>query len=196
MVETLQRALFNHLREMTQKLYWRNPREWRKTDADGWQERVDELFDNPQSHQWRFQELDGAVGVEAIHLAFRESYEGDRVFAFAAGIGGMLMASYENKTEFFLFDLNSLDPQKLYNSARNLEIAFWKLTHMRSESGDLYLLSNEPGSLETNQDLSFERLAGKIIVIQDLLAQIVAQKTKRAIKQALQFIASSVFLPI
>ena len=65
------------------------------------------------------------------------------VAAFIAGMGSMLNAAFEEKTEFFMLD--DLDPQKLYNSARNLEIAAWKLANARDAGGALLLLSNETG---------------------------------------------------
>jgi hypothetical protein len=48
-------------------------------------------------------------------------------------MGGMLNAAFEEKTEFFMLD--ELDPQKIYNSARNLEIAAWKLANARDAGG-------------------------------------------------------------
>jgi hypothetical protein len=83
----------------------------------------------------------GRSGTDAILLALRADFEGDRVAVFIAGMGGMLNAAFDEKTEFFMLD--DLDPQKLYNSARNLEIAAWKLANARDAAGALLLLSNE-----------------------------------------------------
>ena len=41
-------------------------------------------------HGWRFAELDGRRGSEAIQLAFRDDFPGDRVLALVAGLGGMV----------------------------------------------------------------------------------------------------------
>ena len=79
----------------------------------------------------------------------------------------MIMKSYNYQSEFYMFD--SVDPQKLYNAARNIEIAVWKLGHNVDSSGELFLYSN---SLVTEEvvNLSYERLCGKLIATQDNIA--------------------------
>jgi hypothetical protein len=104
----------------------------------------------------------------------------------------MVFLAYNGKTEFYLTD--SLDPQKLYNSARNIEIAAWKLANARDERGDPLLLSNEATSDVHN--LSFEREFGKMIAYQDVMARVAAQRTNRTIRRVVQGLASAVFLPI
>jgi hypothetical protein len=104
----------------------------------------------------------------------------------------MIMASYNDKAEFYVLD--ELDPQKLYNSARNVEIAVWKLSGMRNGRGELFLLSNENDA--NHRNLSFEREFGKLIAQQDTLARIIAEKSNRTIVRAIQSVASAVFLPI
>ena len=102
--------------------------------------------------------LYGRRSAAAINLAFDENFPGDRVAAFVEGMRTMLMDAYGGKQRFYLIDI--LDPQKLHYLARNFEIAFWKLGHDREPDGRLYLLSN---SLRASGNLSFERLAGKLI---------------------------------
>ena len=58
----------------------------------------------------------------------------DRVFAFGVGIGSMIPLAYNDKSKFYITD--SLDAQRLYNTARNLEIAAWKLANARGPNGD------------------------------------------------------------
>ena len=103
----------------------------------------------------------------------------------------MVLLSYNGKTEFYMTD--GLDAQKLYNSARNIEIAAWKLANARDARGDLLMLSNEAGDV---QNLSFEREIGKMIAYQDTMAQIAAQRTNRTIRKVVQTLATAVFLPI
>ena len=103
----------------------------------------------------------------------------------------MVLLSYNGKTEFYLTD--TLDAQKLYNAARNVEIAVWKLENARDAHGDLLLLTNEMTGVS---NLSFEREFGKIIAYQDAMAQIAAQRTNRTIRRAVQTLATAVFLPI
>lgn len=187
--EIHQQAALEALRTLMTKLYRRNPQEWRKGGHASAEAAVARVFD--RRHDWRFIELDNRRGTDAITLAFDESFAGDRVLAFIGGMGGMMMAAYNDKTEFYFYD--DLDPQKLYNSARNVEIAAWKLGSARNARGELFLLSNEELPV---RNLSFEREFGKLIANQDILARIVAEKTNRSIKQVVQGVATAVFLPI
>lgn len=184
------RETFRQLRELTRKLYLRNPRELYKNGNTSPARQVARIFDN--THNWQFPELGKVTGVKSIILTFDENFSGDRVLAFAVGLSTMINASYNNKKEFFVFD--DLSPQKLYNCARNIEIAVWRLSNSRNSKGDLFLLSN--GRKEEARNLSFERLFGKLISQQDTMARIMEQKNQRAIKTIIQSLASAVFLPI
>jgi hypothetical protein len=82
----------------------------------------------------------------------------------------------------------------LYNSARNIEIAAWKLANARDDRGSLLILSNDASGDVAN--LSFEREIGKIIGYQDVMAQIAAQRTNRMIRRAVQSLSVAVFLPM
>jgi len=177
-------------RLLTEKLYRRNPREWRKGGFASMDAALARAFD--PRHEFRFAELGGARGADAILLAFKPEYAGDRVFAFGAGLASMVLLSYNGKTEFYLTD--SLDAQKLYNAARNIEIAAWKLANARDARGELMILSNEAAGDVPN--LSFEREIGKMIAYQDTMAQIAAQRTNRTIRKVVQTLATAVFLPI
>lgn len=177
-------------RLLMEKLYRRNPREWRKGNYPSMDAALARAFD-PRS-AFRFAELGNARGADAIMLALKPEYGGDRVFAFGVGLASMVFLSYNEKTEFYLTD--SFDPQRLYNSARNIEIAAWKLANARDAQGEPLLLSNEITNDARN--LSFEREFGKMIAYQDVMAQIAAQRTNRIIRRISQTIATAVFLPI
>ena len=177
-------------RLLMEKLYRRNPREWRKGNYPSMDAAITRAFD-PVS-RFRFPELKDARGTDAITLALKPEYGGDRVFAFGVGLASMVFLSYNEKTEFYLTD--SLDAQKLYNSARNIEIAAWKLANARNAHGELLLASNEIAGDARN--LSFEREVGKMIAYQDIMAEIAAQRTNRMIRRAVQSVAMAVFLPI
>jgi hypothetical protein len=177
-------------RLLTEKLYRRNPREWRKGGHASMEAALDRAFD--PRNEFRFAELGNARGTDAIVLALKPEYSGDRVFAFGVGLASMILLSYNGKTTFYLTD--TLDPQKLYNSARNVEIAAWKLATARDAHGDPLILSNEIAGDVRN--LSFEREFGKMIAYQDTMAQIAAQRTNRTIRKVVQAIATAVFLPI
>ena len=188
--EAHQREVFANLRLISEKLYRRNPRELKKSNRASVTAAMARIFDEP--HAWDFAELQGRRGTQALHLAFLESYRGDRVLAFVAGLGGMIQRAFHDKTEFFVLD--DLDPQALYNAARNVEIAVWKLSNDRSANGVLFLLSNEGAGPVAN--LSFEREFGKVIGSLDVLSKIVAEKTDRTVVKMVQSIATAVFLPI
>jgi len=177
-------------RLLMEKLYRRNPREWRKGGYTGMEPALERAFDPYMA--FVFPELNRARGTEAILLALKPEYTGDRVFAFGVGLASMILLAYNGKTEFYLID--TLDPQKLYNCSRNVEIAAWKLANARDARGDLLLVSNELGTDARN--LSFERELAKIIAYQDAMAQIAAQRTNRTIRRIVQTLATAVFLPI
>jgi len=177
-------------RLLMEKLYRRNPREWRKGHSSSSDAALARAFD-PRA-EFRFAELGNLRGADAILLALKPEYGGDRVFAFGVGLASMVFLSYNGKTEFYLTD--SLDAQKLYNSARNIEIAAWKLANARGANGELLLLSNETAGDVRN--LSFERELGKMIAYQDVMARIAAQRTNRIIRRVVQTLATAVFLPI
>ncbi len=120
------------------------------------------------------------------------SFEGDRVFALMVGIRSMLHQAYGNKLEFFLLD--ELNQQALYNSARNLEIIAWRLNSYRNAQGQPYLLTN--GYEGPVANLSYERLFGKMIGLQDMMAKIIEGKTNRAINTVVHSFASTTLFPI
>lgn len=188
--EAHQREIFLNLRLLTEKLYRRNPRELKKSGRSTVDAAVARIFEG--RHGWRFAELRGARGTQAIHLAFREDYQGDRVLAYMAGLAGMIQVAFRDRTEFYLID--DLDPQALYNAARNIEIAVWKLSNARTARGELFLLSNEGAGPVPN--LSFEREFGKVIAGLDVLSRILADKNNRTVVKVMQSLATAVFLPI
>ncbi|MCP5313143.1 MAG: hypothetical protein H6955_06280 [Chromatiaceae bacterium] len=183
------RQSLGYLRELARKLYVRNPNQLRRGRYHTEGAALQALFGVRRLS--RHPDLGGRRSAEAIGLAFDDAYYGDRVAAFVEGLRTMLLDGYGGKRTFYLHD--SLDPQKLHYLARNFEIAFWKLRHDRDPTGQLYLLSN---SLDGNGDLSFERLAGKLIALQDSMAQVVVDSTNRQIKNVIQSVASAVFFPI
>lgn len=182
--ETHQAVVFNALKELAIKLYKRNPNEWKKSGHSSLEMAVLSLSGNP------FPKVGQRTGVDCIRLTFEENYKGDRVRAFVVGLEVMILAAYDDHRSFYLY--NVLEAQKLYNSARNIELASWLLRTKQKEEGRLFLLSSE-GTHEVN--LSFERLFGKMINAQDMIAQITADRTHRQIKNLIQTVATA-FIPI
>lgn len=177
------------LRILMTKLYKRNPCELRKSTAGSAEDMVRWVFESRQG--WRFQAINNADGTEAIQQAFKPEFQGDRVLSLIVGIQTMLIKAHGGKTEFFLTD--SIDPQNVYNAARNIEIAVWKLSNDRDETGQLYLLTNEINGSERN--LSFEREFGKIIGSLDLYSLTLSEKLQRTLTGMAQTLATALFLP-
>ena len=182
--ELHQRVVFSSLKELAVKLYKRNPREWKKGGHKSLDAAVAEITGDP------FPEVNGKSSTDCIRLAFNEQFQGDRIKAFVAGLETMVLKSYDSHKEFYIHNL--LDAQKLYDSARNIELASWLIRTKRDGNNNLFLLSIGEGD-EVN--LSFERLFGKMINAQDMLAQIMADRTGRQIKNVIQSLLT-VFIPI
>jgi len=174
------------------KLYKRNPRELKKAPANTTvQIRIKQLFGSPR--QIQFNELNDKYANSALIEAFNPNFKGDRVFAYMAGVAGILHTSYNFQDEFFMLD--PINEQRVYNSARNLETASWLLNNSSSERGELYILSNSYSPAGVI-NLSYERLFGKIIASQDILANIIANRNNRTISKVLHGFASTTLLPL
>jgi Ni/Co efflux regulator RcnB len=171
------------------KLYKRNPKEWKKGGAVSREAAVERLRQR-NSRSWP--EFGGLRERQAAALAFSNAYDGDRVAALVYGLLTMVDAAFEHKEEFYILD--SLNETKLYNAARNMEIAVWKLGNDRNQAGELFLLSNELDP--ANRNLSFEREFGRITGLLDLMAKIVADRNGRTVSRSAQAVATMVFLPV
>lgn len=191
MADVEMRENTDSLRLLMHKLYKRNPQELHKSTADPADKMVDWVFDGAAQHYFQFEAIQNLQGTDAIFLAFRSDYQGDRVLPFIVGLHTMLLKAHGNKSDFYLPD--NLDPQRIYNVARNVEIAAWKLSNARDQNGALYLLTNEVNDKDKN--LSFEREFGKIIGRTDLYAIALAEKSQRFISRVMQNLATAFFLP-
>jgi hypothetical protein len=184
--DTHVKQTLGQLKLLATKLYKRNPKEWKKTKWRSRDAAIARIFKKP------FPSVNGKRSVDSIRLAFDERYKGDRVFAYIAGLATMLTISYNDKNDFYLLD--NLDAQKIYNAARNIEVASWLLQTKKDRYGRYFLLSSGQGESTTNR--SYDRLFGKMIGQQDTLAKIVATKNHRTIKNVIQSAAKFVFLPV
>lgn len=176
------------LRRVAEKLYRRNPSEWKKAGLVSREAALSRLF----SGRVDFPELEGKREGAAALFAFSSTYQGDRVLAVMAGLIGMVNAAFEHKSDFYVLD--DLNEQKLYNCARNVEIALWKMSSTRTANGDSLLFSNELDP--NNPNLSFEREFGRIIGLLDFMSRIVADKHGRTVTRLTQSLATAVFLPV
>ncbi len=196
MADLHRREVTASLGRLAEKLYRRNPREWKKGGHASLDAALAQLADPARAAI--APEPEGRFGTAAVLAALREDYGHDRVAAYVGGLANMLHDAFNGKTEFYIFD--DLDAQKLHNAARNVEIAAWKLANARRNlpAGDLpagapLLFSNEMAPV---QNLSFEREFGRLAGNLDLLSRIVADKTNRSIVKVVQNLATAVFLPV
>lgn len=171
------------------KLYERNPDELHKTSGATILSRQQQLWSTPLSQQTAYL---GKSELSTMDVALDLHFTGDRVYAVVAGLRGMISRSYNYDDDFFLFD--TLDQQALYNSARNVEILVWRLKHRMDATGARLLFTN--GFDTPPYNLSFERLFGKIIAYQDMMATITSERTQRGINYATHSILRMAFLPI
>jgi hypothetical protein len=156
------------------KLYRRNPAEWRKTGASR-EESIKKVREAVALRQ-PWPGLQGQRDIKALSLALAPDFGGDRVAALIYSSADMIIAAHDGKTEFFLID--GLDAQHIYNAARNIEVAVWLLGSRRNSSGKVLLLADDIS--ESGRNLSFEREFGKVVGRLDLLAEFLTEKYRRA----------------
>lgn len=160
---------------LADKLYQRNPAEWKKS-AESRQAALAYLRIAVLERQ-AWSDLQGTRDVAALSLSLQPHFVGDRVAAFVYAAADTIITAHGNKIRFTLVD--GLEPQHIYNAARNLEIANWVLNSRRRPDGAPLLLSNQLQGEERN--LSFEREMGKIIGRLDLLAAYGTERYRRSV---------------
>lgn len=178
------------LYELLEKLYKRNPDELAKQSEASIDVQTNRLKAAIQEDSPLL--IDGIEGVALLQQAFADDFKGDRVFTLVGGLLSMLHKSYGYHVEFFMFD--TLDQQKLYNAARNIEVSSWRLRTSKKEDNTPLLLSTELTGETTN--LSFERLIAKLVSMQDMIAIVASDGGRRTVNGVAQGVAKAVFLPI
>lgn len=179
------------LARLLEKLYRRNPAEWRKSGSPDLASAVSrgrkaiELGQAPA-------ELDGLRDVEILSVALDPGYRGDRVGAFVFGLADMIIQAHNGKTRFYISDV--LDAEHIYNAARNVEIASWLLATRRDAAGHPLLLANEISGDTSN--LSFEREFGQLVGRLDLVANLLDENLRRVGINYLQGLLFFNFLPV
>ena len=176
------------LLRLADKLYRRNPAEWRK--ASPTREAALEKLRAAIDGRSPWADLQGKRDIAALSLALGPDFRGDRVAAFIYASADMLVTAHGNKTIFYLTD--ALDAQYIYNAARNIEIAVWMLSTRRNAAGQPLLLADEITERERN--LSFEREFGKVIGRLDLLSVVLTEKYRRAVITYVQNLLGGTFL--
>ncbi|MBK6614776.1 hypothetical protein [Ottowia sp.] len=181
------------LRLLADKLYRRNPAEWRKTAAT--RETALLQLDTALRAGQPWAPLGGQRDVAALSLALAPAFQGDRVAAFILACADTIVTAHGGKREFYYLD--GVDPQHVHNAARNMEVALWILNTRRDARGQPLLLANEIAG--ENRNLSFEREFGKVIGRLDLLASYMTERYRRAVIGYVQGLVAApllVFLPV
>jgi hypothetical protein len=171
------------------KLYKRNPSQWKKSGFATREEAETRIKAAIEEHA-PLPELGDRRNVAAIDHALDPAFDGDRVGALIYGLGDMLIAAHGGKVNLYLLD--GLDAQRVYNAARNVEIAMWMLAQRKDSHGQPLLISNEIS--DSGRNLSFEREFGTIIGRTDLVAAFVAEKYRRSVINYIQNLAGGQFL--
>lgn len=173
------------------KLYRRNPREWRKAgqpDQAAAVARVRGMIGQRRPPPG----LAGLRDIQVLAVALDPAYQGDRVAAFVYGLADTVLAAHDGKTRFYATD--ALDGQRIYNAARNVEAAAWLLASRRNAQGEPLLLANEMSGEAIN--LSFEREFGALIGRLDLIANLLGENTRRIGINYAQGLLFFNFLPV
>jgi len=160
---------------LADKLYQRNPREWKKS-ASSREAALAQLRKAVLERQ-PWPDLQGQRDIAALSLALQPQFGGDRVAGFVYAAADTVITAHGNKTRFTLVD--GLDAQHVFNAARNLEVANWILNSRRHADGSSLLLSNHIDDSQRN--LSFEREMGKIIGRLDLVASYATERYRRSV---------------
>ena len=173
------------------KLYLRNPAEWKKTglpDAASAEREIRMAIEQRRS----LPALDGRKDVAALSYVLGDDYRGDRVGAFIYAIGSMIIAAHGNRTEFYITDV--VDARFVNNAARNIEKATWLLGQRKNAEGEPLLFANEIS--EEGSNLSFATEFGKIVARLDLLAQLLDERYRRIGVNYAQSLLFINFLPV
>ncbi|MEE4363026.1 MAG: hypothetical protein V2J08_03785 [Desulfotignum sp.] len=187
------------LKNLTEKLYNMNSKELLKTPGATIDSRIQQIFQCPPPCFFPASAKEDAPDnaennqeIDTILTGFDPDYSGDRVYAVVLGLYTMIHKSYAGRCELYILDF--LDAQNLYNSARNIEVLVWRLSHRKNRDGRLFLATDQCGGAVRN--LSFERLFGKLISLQDTMARMVASRGGRMVTKTMHQAAGMVFLPI
>ena len=179
------------LERLLEKLYRRNPAEWRKTGEPSIEAAIKKGRERIESGQAP-PDLSGLRDIEILAVALDPAYTGDRVGAFVIGMANMIISSHNGKTRYYLSDI--LKAEHVYNAARNVEIAAWLLASRKNAAGQPLLLANEIS--ETASNLSFEREFGALIGRLDLVANLLDENLRRVGINYVQGLLFFNFLPV
>ena len=186
-VEAVRDELDQRLAELMVKLYRRNPVQM--PAGITLELRLIQL----KSPRLNLAEFDQVASDALVRLAFDPTFTGDRVFAFSAGLQDMVNRAFNGRQEFLLLD-DLPDPQFIYNSARNIEVAAYLLRTKTTAQGEPLLYAD--GIQDGVLNASFSQILGGLISTQDTLAMTLAMKDQRTLNAVTRGVASTIFLPV
>lgn len=190
-VTVAMRDNLDSLYRLQEKLYRRNPRQWRNagfSDLDQALASGRDAIANGQPPA----DLTGLHDIEILSVALDPAYQGDRVNAFVYGLADMILTAHDNKSRFYLSDV--LDAKRIHNAARNVEIAAWLLNSRRDAQGRLLLKANQISGDITN--VSFAREFGQLVGRLDLIANLLDENLRRVGINYAQGLLFFSFLPV
>jgi hypothetical protein len=179
------------LYSLLDKLYRRNPREWRKSGAASQEAAVQRVRQMIEARRPPA-DLHGLRDIQILAVSLDPAYARDRVAAFIYGLADTMIAAHNDKTRIYVSDV--LSGQRIYNAARNVEAAAWLLSTRRDAAGQPLLYANEISPQVTN--LSFEREFGAIIGRLDLIANLLGENNRRVGINYAQGLLFFNFLPV
>ncbi|OXR50523.1 MULTISPECIES: hypothetical protein [unclassified Pusillimonas] len=190
-VTVAMRDNLDSLNRLLEKLYRRNPAEWRKSGAGDIETAIKRGQAAIESGQAPAP-LRGLADIQILSVSLDPSYTGDRVAAFVFGLADTIVRAHNGKTRFYVTD--ALEAQKVYNAARNVEIAAWMLSTRKNSLGQPLLLANEITPETSN--LSFEREFGQLVGRLDLIANLLDENLRRVGINYVQGLLFFNFLPV
>lgn len=190
-VTVAMQANLSSLYALLDKLYKRNPREWRKS---GRADHAAATAAVRRAIEQRVPPADllGLRDIELLAVALDPDYQGDRVFALVYGLADTIIAAHNDRTRVYALDV--LNGAHVYNAARNVEAAAWLLTSRRDAQGQPLLLANEMSGDVAN--LSFEREFGALIGRLDLISSLLGENSRRLGINYAQNLLFFAFLPV
>lgn len=175
---------------LLEKLYKRNPREWRKTSNS--LENARKLVFDTIENDLSFPGLNNKKSIEALYISMDPDFTGDRAGAFIYGLATMIIIAHGDHTKFYISDV--VNAQYIYNAARNVEIAQWILMQRKDANNQPLLISNEISKKGYNLTFAIElaKISGRL----DLVSEMLDERFRRVGTNYVHNLLFLTFLPV
>ncbi len=181
----------NSLYRLLDKLYRRNPGEWRKTGQPTI-EAAEKVIQTAIEQNRDLPSLNGLRDIQALSYALSPEFQGDRAGAFIYAIGTMLITAHGGRMEFYITD--TISAEFINNAARNIEKATWMLGQRKDLQDKRLLLANQLS--KDGRNLSFAVEFGKIVARLDLISEVLDERYRRLGVSYAQSLLFMNFLPV